>query len=258
MHNLTNQLQSKNYLKELEGYMGIEISDEELLAMEPKLLLQLQEHLKDFRHKNQSIVSAPSQTNEFIYVSTEENEELQIRKTWELATADAIFEEVETLGGKFLGTRVTQDGRTYIARKWELTAEIKEVLSKANDLGFAKFWRYGQPQDSYFLGGANYLKGSPHISCSRGHSDPWVFALDQICRGREGGRQKIKEITFNKLYKIYWETALTGGEPSPPTDGILLPGTYKIQNYGGHCFTMHPDDFENVIEYFAVNFPEED
>ena len=75
MHNFTNQLQSKNYLKELEGYMGIEISDEELLAMEPKLLLQLQEHLKDFRHKNQSIVSAPSQNNEFIYVSTEENEE---------------------------------------------------------------------------------------------------------------------------------------------------------------------------------------
>ena len=258
MHNITNQVQSKNYLKELEGSMGIEISDDELLAMEPKLLLQLQEHLKDFRHKKQSIVPAPPQNNEFINVSTGENEELQIRKTWELAAADALFEEVETSGGKFLGTRVTQHGRTYIARKWELTAEIKEILSKATDLGFAKFWRYGQPQDSYFLGGANYLKGSPHISCSRGHSDPWVFALDQICRGREGGRQKIKEITFNKLYELYWDSALTGGEPSPPTDGILLPGTYKIQNYGGHCFTMHPADFENVIEYFAVNFPEED
>jgi hypothetical protein len=155
VHNFTDQVQSRNYLKDLEGRMGIEISDEELLAMEPKLLLQLQEHLKDFRHKNQSIVSAPSQNSEFINLSTEENEELQIRKTWELEAADAVFEEVETSGGKFLGTRVTQDGRTYIARKWELTAEIKEILSKATDLGFAKFWRYGQPQDSYFLGGAN-------------------------------------------------------------------------------------------------------
>ena len=103
MHNFINEIQSKNYLQELERYMGIEISDDELLAMEPKLLLQLQEHLKDFRHKNQSIVSAPSQNNEFINLSTEENEELQIRKTWELAAADALFEEVETSGGKFLG-----------------------------------------------------------------------------------------------------------------------------------------------------------
>ena len=257
MHNFINEIQSRNYQKELEGYMGIEISDDELLAMEPKLLLQLQEHLKDFRHKNRSIVSAPPQNNEFSNVSTGENEELQIRKTWELAAADALFEEVDTLGGKFLGTRVTQDGRTYIARKWELTAEIKEILSKATDLGFAKFCRYGQPQDSYVLEGVNYLKGSPHISCSRGHSDPWVFGLDQICRGREGGRQKIKEITFNKVYELYWDIAVTGGE-EPPTDGPLLPGKYKIQNYGGHCFTMHPDDFEKVIEYFAVNFLEDD
>ena len=247
-----------NYsLNNIEELMGIEISDEELLSMEPELLLRLQEYLKNFRENNKDKVTE-NLVVENVKNSHEENElALNVIKNWHEPIGQASFEEVETKDGKFLGTRVTQNGRTYIARKWEITTEIKDKLSRAADLGFSKYWRHGQPQNSYFLGGINYYKGSPHISCSRKHSDPWVFALDEYCRGKAGGKQILKEITFNKLYELYWETALTG-EPQKPTEGALLKGSYKIQNFGGRCFRVHPDDFAKVLVHFSENYKDDD
>ena len=55
--------------------------------------------------------------------------ELVSLKTWLLEDANASLEEVkETSEGKFLGTRIIQDGCTYIARNWELTEEVKDIL----------------------------------------------------------------------------------------------------------------------------------
>ena len=244
-------------LNKMEEPMGIEISDEELLSMEPELLLRLQEYLKNFRENNKHRVTEnlDKENEEKFHI---ENEiELNVIKSWHEPIGQATFEEVETNDGKFLGTRVTQNGRTYIARKWEITAEIKDILSKAAELGFSKYWRHGQPQNAYFLGGKNYYKGSPHISCSRKHSDYWVFGLDEYCRRKESGKQILKEITFNKLYGIYWETALTG-EPQNPTEGKLVQGSYKIQNFGGQCFRIHPDDFEKALVHFSENYQDED
>ena len=54
--------------------------------------------------------------------------ELVSLKTWLLDDANASLEEVKTSEGKFLGTRIIQDGCTYIARNWELTKEVKDIL----------------------------------------------------------------------------------------------------------------------------------
>ena len=46
---------SVNNKKKMEKGMPITISDEELLSMEPELLVSLQKHLKTFRDGNKSL-----------------------------------------------------------------------------------------------------------------------------------------------------------------------------------------------------------
>ena len=245
-------VQSEKNLSVLENLMGIDISDDELLNMDPELLLKIQSYLKEYREKKKNEENLAPSVEESVTVPEHISDDLTVLRTWKIEEADALFEEVETKQGKFLGTRITQDGRTYIARKWKMTEQVKEILLKSVETGFPKFWRYGQPQDSYFTGGSNYLKGSHHISCSSRHDDPWVFALGAESLGKEKGEQKVKEVTFNKIYELYWDSALTG-EVQDPTEGPLEEGKYKIQKFGGRCFSMHPKDFGKVIEYFAEN-----
>ena len=40
------------------------------------------------------------------------------------------FDEVETNEGKFLGTRISQDDKTYIARNWKITEEVKKMAKE--------------------------------------------------------------------------------------------------------------------------------
>ena len=49
------------------------------------------------------------------------------------------LEEVKTSEGKFLGTRIIRDGCTYIARNWELTEEVKDILETSCRVGIINF-----------------------------------------------------------------------------------------------------------------------
>jgi len=242
---------SENNLNYGLEIMGIEISDDELLAMEPRLLLELQQYLKDYRGKNGINIINNAQEHRLLDHSLA-HPELTVLNEWKLA--DATFEEVELPSGKFLGTKITQNNVCYIARAWRMTSEVKSILQHAVQAGFDKFWRFGHPQDSYHEGNANFLRGSHHIGCSASHNTPWVFVLGAESLSRKQGKQTVKEITFNRVFKMHMDVALSPtGDPIPPVEGPLTPGSYKVQKGGGKCYTTHPDDFGKIIKYFSEN-----
>lgn len=230
--------------------MGIEITDDELLSMDPQLLLELQRYLKDYRDNHRVVVEKKETVVEPSISKHDDDASLKVLSDWELS--NALFEEVEGATGRFLGTRVTQDDVTYIARRWRMTDEVKTILTSSAELGFDKFWRFNHPQDSYLEGNVNYLKGCHHISCSASHDSPWIFALGAESLSRRLGNQVVKEITFNRVYDNVLDNAVKYiTEPLELTDGELQCGTYKIQKGGGKCYTTHPADFQKLIDYFA-------
>ena len=66
--------------------------------------------------------------------------ELVSLNKWLLDDAKASLEEVKTKAGKFLGTRIIQAGCTYIARNWELTEEVKDILETSCKVGINIFF----------------------------------------------------------------------------------------------------------------------
>jgi len=241
---------SKDNLELGRELMGIEITDDELLSMEPELLVRLQQYLKEYRSSRSAM--AAKETNAALLPDPvdPETKELKILSNWSLS--GATFEEVEDIKGDYLGTRVTQDNVTYIARHWRMTDEVKKILAKAAGLGFGCFWRHNHPQDSYLEGNEKYLKGCHHIGCSRTHNSPWLFVLGAESLSRRLGVQVVKEITFNRVYHQFMDTALErAAAPMHQTYDNLVPGTYKIQKGAGRCYTTHPADFQQLIEYLS-------
>ena len=45
------------------------------------------------------------------------------------------------------GVRVTQNGKSYLARRWQLTDEVKGVIRKTTHHGFDKLWVDGHPKN---------------------------------------------------------------------------------------------------------------
>jgi hypothetical protein len=235
--------------------MGIEITDDELLSMDPQLLLELQRYLKDYRDNHRVVVEKKETVVEPSISKHDDDASLKVLSTWELS--NALFEEVEDVTGKFLGTRITQDNVTYIARRWRMTDEVKTILTTSAGLGFDKFWRFNHPQESYLMGNVNYLKGCHHIGCSSHHHTPWIFVLGAESLSKKDGMQRVKEITFNTYAELYVDVAISpDGEPMAPIEGELMPGTYKVQKGGGKNITTHPQDFSKIISYVADYLPE--
>lgn len=254
--NIFSENSEKNLRLESDA-MGIEISDEELLLMEPELLIQLQQYLKEHRKKYGSASQATNVYSSNSSQASNESLDLITRSKWELAGAS--FEEVEDDYGKYLGTKISQNNVTYIARNWRMTEEVKTILTQASDLGFNKFWRENHPQSSYYEGNKKYLMGCHHIGCSRTHDKKsWVFVLGEEGLSFEKGVQKIKEITFNSYYELYVDSAISLDDSfvEPVEENKkLIPGSFKVQRGGGKNLSTHPEDFEKIIKYIAQNIP---
>ena len=236
--------------------MGIEITDDELLSMDPHLLLELQRYLKSYRDHHGTVVEKRKTFVEPSISKHDDDVSLKVLSHWELS--NALFEEVEDATGRFLGTRVAQDNVTYIARRWRMTDEVKTILTASAELGFDKFWRFNHPQNSYLEGNVNYLKGCHHISCSASHDSPWIFALGAESLSRRRGNQVVKEITFNSNLELYIDSAIApDGEfvHSLEPEQKLAPGSFKIQKGGGKNLSTHPDDFGRIVKYIAQHMP---
>jgi hypothetical protein len=233
--------------------MGIEITDDELWSMDPELLIKLQAHLNKHRKKLLDSV-VPEDGKEKISEKIDKTlQELSVIKSLDMADTTAQFEEVQTVQGQFLGTRITQSDRTYIARQWHITDEVWQILGAAVKAGYGKFWRHSHPQDSYFLGSKNYLKGSHHIGCSLSHFDPWIFVLGAECLSKKSGLQTVKEITFNKNVGHLVQECLNVEYSEPQIEGDIKRGRFRVQTNGGHNYTTHKNDFEKIINHVALN-----
>jgi len=125
------------------------------------------------------------------------------------------------------GLRVSQHGREYVARNWQITGKVVTVVDAAIRVGLHCLWGHGHPQDRYFAGGDRYDKGSAHLSFSASHDTPWFFVL-----GWEARPPEIHWITVNKKHQDLLDTA-----------GI----TYEKQISGGKHLWVKPAERDQVL-----------
>ena len=83
------------------------------------------------------------------------------------------------------GVKVIQNGKSYFARDWQLTDDVKEVIETSIHHRFDKLWVEGHPRGWE----------SHHICFSRSHSLPWDYLI-----GGEGVKKRDR-ITVNKNHK---------------------------------------------------------
>ncbi len=223
--------------------MGIEISDEELLSMDPDLFLKLQKYLREYRNNKSTTLSEEIKKTDHI---TLYDYETRTSNQWYFKELNTVFEEVEDKQGKYLGIKITQNDKTYIARNWRINEQIKNIINLASSCNLKCLWRHGHPLDKYFLNEKenDFLKGSHHIGFSEKHAYPWVFVLGSESLRRRHGGQLIKSITFNKKYlnrinKYLIETKNTGSLPDK--------GEFCLQKFGGKDISILPVDLEGLL-----------
>ena len=224
----------------MEINLGFEITDEELISMDPELLIKLQKFLKEHRlHKNMSLdLHNKNVNNNELF-----NYELNITNTWVSNKASTVFEEVEDKEGKYLGIKITQDNRSYIARNWRINSKLKEIVELSASCDLTKLWRNNHPSKRYYLDKTfnDYIKGSHHIGFSHTHDHRWVFVLGAESLSRRTGGQIIKFVTFNKIYYDQLNDCLTEVNLVPSS------GQFCKQNFGGKDLLILPEDLEKVL-----------
>ena len=118
------------------------------------------------------------------------------------------------------GVRVTQAGRSYLARRWRLTPEVLKVIEAALARGLTCLWQHGHP------GGDE----SHHISFSFSHSpSSWVFVI-----GGEAKPPGLRCVTFNKRLKEYFHHAGLGW-------------MWAWETAGGKNILVQPEDLDSVL-----------
>ena len=210
--------------------MAITISEEELLGMPAQLLSDLQAYLRECR----GMSVARSEL-------TEKKSPLLRSGMWEIPEANLVLSNVGDAERSHIGVLVEQGDRSYIARKWYLTDEVKEIVKLALDRGFDRLWRYGHPQDEYFTGGLKERTGAPHIGFSRNHHERWLFVI-----GPEARPPKANVITFNKKY----DTQLTAifGPAKVGSENSIDPETWARETRGGRNLFTHPSDLDFILK----------
>ena len=91
--------------------MGIEISDEELLSMDPDLFLKLQKYLREYRNNKSTTLSEGIKKTDQI---TLYDYETRTSNQWYFKELNTVFEEVEDKQGKYLGIKITQNDKTLL------------------------------------------------------------------------------------------------------------------------------------------------
>ena len=111
------------------------ITDNEFLNMPDKLREQLIEYLKKQRNDSLLTENTSSESNTETLIKDNQqpdNFELDVNKRFEVPKANAVLEEV-LKDGKFIGVRISQNNRTYIARDWSLSNEVQYIINISVD-----------------------------------------------------------------------------------------------------------------------------
>ena len=230
--------------------MGLQISDEELISMDPALFVKLQKYLKEFR-ENRISLSALNDEDE----NNEMNKDRVIfdyglitTNQWISKSNRAVFEEVENKDGKYLGIKITQNERTYIARNWRINKKLKEIIEISASFKLTCLWRHNHPLNKYFLSNLknDFIKGSHHIGFSATHYYPWIFVIGSDSLRRRHGGQIIKTITFNKKYLEQIRVCLKNNNN---LTSLPQKGEFSIQNFGGRDISVLPEDLEKLLKH---------
>ena len=108
------------------------------------------------------------------------------------------------------GLLISQNNKTFLARKWRLTQEVKEIIKLSLNKGFNKLWVEGHPKGNE----------SHYVCFSRSHSKPWEFLI-----GAEAKPPDIKMITVNNTHRKLLETSNLN---------------FHWQNFGGKHLFLSP------------------
>ncbi len=210
--------------------MAITISEEELLGMRPELLAELQTYLREHRDK------AASRNSESVQKS-----DLRKSNVLQIPEANLVLSDVGDTAQPHIGVLVEQDDRSYIARRWHLTEDVEKTVRLAIAHGYDRLWRFGHPQDDYFIGGAKERTGAPHIGFSRGHHERWLFVI-----GQEARPPNIKVITFHKSHERLLKDLF--GEAKSDTGNTISPENWIQEFRGGRNLLTHPSDLEFILK----------
>ena len=210
--------------------MTITISEEELLGMRPELLAELQTYLREHRDK------AASRNRESVHES-----DLRKSNVLQIPEADLVLSDVGDTTQPHIGVLVEQDDRAYIARRWHLTGDVEKTIRLAIEHGYDRLWRFGHPQDDYFIGGAKERTGAPHIGFSRDHHERWFFVI-----GQEARPPNIKVITFHKSHE--GELTALFGPAISDAESTLTRENWIRENRGGRNLLTHPSDLEFILK----------
>ena len=90
------------------------------------------------------------------------------------------------------GLLIVQNNKTFLARKWKLTQEVRNIIELSLNKGFCKLWVEGHPKGDT----------SHYICFSRSHSKPWEYLI-----GGEARPPNVKIITVNATHRKLLETS---------------------------------------------------
>ncbi len=210
--------------------MAITISEEELLGMPPGLFAELQTYLREHRDK------AVSRHSESVQKS-----DLRKSNVLQIPESDLVLSDVGDATQPHIGVLVEQDDRSYIARRWRLTGDVERTVRLAIQHGFDRLWRFGHPQDDYFIGGAKERTGAPHIGFSRDPHERWSFVI-----GPEARPPSLKVITFHKSHERLLKDLF--GEAKSDTGNTISPENWIQEFRGGRNLLTHPSDLEFILK----------
>lgn len=125
-----------------------------------------------------------------------------------------------------LGLRITQSGRSYLARKWQLTTEVHSVIDLALEHGLTCLWQENHPSGPE----------SNHISFSFDRTkSSWVFVI-----GAEAKPPLVKRVTFNKRLKEYFKNSGLGW-------------VWDWETAGGKNILVMPRDLKSILETLPLD-----
>ena len=108
------------------------------------------------------------------------------------------------------GLLIVQNNKTFLARKWKLTQEVRNIIELSLNKGFCKLWVEGHPKGDT----------SHYICFSRSHSKPWEYLI-----GGEARPPNVKIITVNATHRKLLETSNVN---------------FHWQNFGGKHLFLSP------------------
>lgn len=119
------------------------------------------------------------------------------------------------------GIQVTQHGRTYLARKWQLTPNVRSVIDSALQHGLTCLWQTNHPRG----------ETSHHISFSFTHSKAsWVFVI-----GSPSAPPELKRVIFSKRLKPYFES-------------LTWRWDWEWEKGGGQDIFVDPNDLDGILD----------